>query len=87
MKKHCVIIVCLLVLLAFLLCNLCNRNRKPIIETFNMDSTTEEEITDELAIALFIKDITEEIMNYYSEYNVIKLITNCLKWLDAFYEV
>ena len=68
MKKCRVISVCLLVLLAFLLCNLCNRNRKPIIETFNMGSTTKEEITDELAIALFIKEITKEITGFYSEY-------------------
>lgn len=68
MKKYRVIIACLLILLVFLLFNLCNRNRKLVIETFNMDSTTKEEITDELVIALFIKDITEEIMNFYSEY-------------------
>lgn len=68
MKKYRLIIVCLMILLAFLLFNLCSRNRKPIIETFNMDSITKEEITDELAIALFIEDITEEIMNFYSEY-------------------
>ena len=68
MKKYRLIIVCLLILLVFLLFNLCNRNRKPIIETFNMDSTTKEVIMDELVIALFIEDITEEIMNFYSEY-------------------
>lgn len=68
MKKYRLIIVCLMILLAFLLFNLWSRNRKPIIETFNMDSTTKEEITDELAIALFIEDITEEIINFYSEY-------------------
>ena len=68
MKKYWLIIVCLLILLAFLLFNLCNRNRKSAIETFNVDSITKEEITDELIIALFIEDITEEIMNFYSEY-------------------
>ena len=68
MKKYWLIIVCLLILLAFLLFNLCNRNRKSTIETFNVDSITKEEITDELIIALFIEDITEEIMNFYSEY-------------------
>ncbi len=68
MKKYRIIIVCLLILLVFFLFNLCNRNRKPSIETFHMDSTTTEEITDELVIALFIEDITEEIMNFYSEY-------------------
>lgn len=33
-----------------------------------MDLTTKEEITDELVKALFIEDITKEIMNFYSEY-------------------
>ena len=68
MKKYWLIIVCLLILLAFLLFNLCNRNRKSTIETFNVDSITKEEITGKLIIALFIEDITEEIMNFYSEY-------------------
>ena len=67
MKKYRLIIVCLLILLVFLLFNL-YRNRKPIIETFNMDSTTKEEVTDELVIALFIEDITKEITGFYSEY-------------------
>ncbi len=42
MKKYRLIIVCLLILLIFLLFNL-YWNRKPIIETFNMDSTTKED--------------------------------------------
>ena len=33
-----------------------------------MDSTTKEEITDELVIALFIGDITKEITGFYTEY-------------------
>lgn len=68
MKRYRLIIVCLLMVLAFLLFNLWNRNRKSIMETFNMDLTTKEEITDELVTALFIEDITKEIMNFYSEY-------------------
>lgn len=67
MKKYRLIIVCLLILLVFLLFNL-YRNRKPIIETFNVDSTTKEEITDELVIALFIGDITKAITGFYAEY-------------------
>ncbi|MCM1279934.1 MAG: DUF3888 domain-containing protein [Robinsoniella sp.] len=70
MKKYRLIFVCLLIVLAFLLFNLCNRNRKPIIETFNVDSTTKEDITDELIIALFIEDIAKEAANFYSEYYV-----------------
>lgn len=68
MKKYRLIIVCLLIVLAVLLFNLCHRNRKPIIETFNVDSTTKEDITDELIIALFIEDIAKEAANFYSEY-------------------
>lgn len=48
MKKYRLIIVCLLMVLALLLFNLWNRNRKSILETFNMDLTTKEEITNEL---------------------------------------
>ena len=65
MKRYRLIIACLLILLLF---NICNRNRKSIIETFNADSTTKEEITDELVIALFIEDIANEVTNFYSEY-------------------
>ena len=67
MKKYSLIVVCLLILLAFLLFSL-YRNRKPTIETFNMDLTTKEEITDELVKALLIEDITKEITGFYSEY-------------------
>ena len=67
MKKYRLIIVCLLILPVFLLFNL-YRNRKPTIETFNVGSTTKEEMTEELAIALFIEDITREITGFYSEY-------------------
>jgi len=74
MKKYRLIIACLLIVLAFLLFNLCNRNRKPIIETFNVDSTTKEDITDELVIALFIEDITKEIVNFYSDYYVGEIV-------------
>lgn len=65
MKKYRFITACLLILLAFLLFNIFNRNST--IETFNMDATTKEEITDELVIALFIEDITNEVTNFYSE--------------------
>ena len=59
-EKYRLIIVCLLILLFLLLLNL-YRNRKPIIETFSMDSTTKEEITDELVIVLFIEDIIKQL--------------------------
>ncbi len=58
----------MLILLTFLLFNFSNRSRKSSIETFNVNSTTKEDITDELIIALFIEDITKEIADFYSEY-------------------
>ncbi len=66
MKKCRFITACLLILLAFLLFNIFNRNST--IETFNADAATKEEITDELVIALFIEDITNVVTNFYSEY-------------------
>ncbi len=68
MRKYRLIINGLLILSVFLLFNLCNRNRKTTVETFNMDSATKEEVTDELVIALFIEDITKKVTNFYSEY-------------------
>ena len=66
MKKYRLITACLLILLAFLLFNIFNRNST--IETFNANAATKEEITDELVIALFIEDITNAVTNFYSEY-------------------
>lgn len=68
MKKYRPIIACLLILLDFLMLIICMRNSKSSIETFNVHSSTKEEITDELVIALFIEDITNELTNFYSEY-------------------
>lgn len=39
-----------------------------------MDSTTKEDITDELIIALFVEDIAKETANFYSEYYVGELV-------------
>ena len=68
MKKYRFITACLLILLAFLLFNIFNRNGNSTIETFNMDAATKEEITDELLIALFIEDITNVVTKFKSEY-------------------
>lgn len=68
MKKYRLIIACLLILLVFLLFSILRRNSRSSVETFNVDSTTKEEIIDELVIALFIEDITEEVKSFYSEY-------------------
>ena len=43
MKKYRFITACLLILLAFLLFNIFNRNGNSTIETFNMDAATKEE--------------------------------------------
>lgn len=68
MKKCRFIIVFQLILLASLLFHIFNGNRNLIMETFNVDSTTKEEITDELIIALFMEDITNVVTNFYSGY-------------------
>lgn len=68
MKKYKLIIACLLISLAVSLFNVCKRNNRSCVETFKIESTTKEEMTDELVITLFIEDITEEIKNFYSEY-------------------
>lgn len=68
MKKHKVLTACSLILLAFILLSVYGKDKNPIKETFNVDATTEKEITDELVIALFIKEITDEVTGFYSEY-------------------
>lgn len=68
MKRDRSISVCLLILFAFLVFSVHYRERKSATETFSTDSVTKEEITDELVIALFIKDITDELTGFYSEY-------------------
>lgn len=68
MKRDRSISVCLLILFAFLVFSVHCREREPATETFSTDSVTKEEITDELVIALFIKDITDELTDFYSEY-------------------
>ena len=59
---------CFLILSAFILFSVYGKNKNTIIEAFNVDATTKEEITDELIIALFITEISDEITNFYSEY-------------------
>ena len=68
MKRDRSISVCLLILFAFLVFSVHYRERGPATETFSVHSATKEEITDELVIALFIKDITDELTGFYSGY-------------------
>lgn len=51
-----------------MLFRLCENSKEKYLETFDVNSITEEEITDELVIALFIKEITNEVINHYSKY-------------------
>lgn len=51
-----------------MLFNICAGNRNVIMETFNVGSTTKEEVTDELVIALFIEEIASEVKDFYSNY-------------------
>lgn len=68
-KYKCILlIICLLILLIFLVFHINKKNKSPIVETFSVDSTTKKEITDELVIALFMEKITDEILNFYSEF-------------------
>ncbi len=68
MKQQRVLTAYTLILLAFILLSVYRKDKNPIKETFNVDATTEKEITDELVIALFIKEITDEVTGFYSEY-------------------
>lgn len=66
MKKYILLMVCVLIVMSFLFIFFYEKSRKPVMETFNVDSVTREEITDELIVALFIENITSEITKYYS---------------------
>lgn len=61
-------LVCLLISLALLLVCVFQKKDRGSAETFNVNSVTKEEIKDELIIALFIEDITNEILIFYSQY-------------------
>ncbi len=68
MKKQRVLNACLLILLIFFGFGVYEKNKNLIKETFNVNATTREEITDELVIASFIEEITGEVIDFYSEY-------------------
>ncbi len=73
MKKHKLFCALMGTFLLFLLFDVYEKNKKTAMETFNVNAITEEEITDELIIALFIEDITKEINAFY------------LRWYAAFH--
>ena len=68
MKKYDLLMISMFSLLAFLLFNIYAENRNTIMGTFNVNSTTKGEITDELIIALFVEEITNAVMDFYSDY-------------------
>lgn len=68
MKRYRLLLVCLLISLSVLVFGTHEKNKRTMIETFNVDAKTKGEITEELVIALFIEEITNEIIDFYSEY-------------------
>ena len=73
MKKYKFVFLCYIVLLTLLLFSLWVSNKEQCLETFNINSKSETEITNELIIALFIETITNDITSYYSEYYLGKI--------------
>ena len=67
MRKYLVIAVILILLLGVLLVAYVKR-KQDAVETFHVNATTEDEIKDELIIALFIESITKNVNMFYSEY-------------------
>lgn len=67
MKKYLPITGLLMVLLLLLL-SIYGKNKDTLMAVFNVNAKTEEEITDELIIALFVDNIRNDILNFYSEY-------------------
>lgn len=68
MKKCRSLTACLMILAVFLLFNAYGKSKNLILETFNINSTSKEEVTSELVIAFFIEEITNEVTDFYSEY-------------------
>ena len=67
MRKRLSIAVLFILLLGVLL-TVYVKKRQDTFETFSVSATTEEEIKDELIIAIFIESITNNINKFYSEY-------------------
>ena len=67
MRKRFAIVVLFILLLGVLL-TVYVKKRQDTFETFSVSATTEEEIKDELIIAIFMESITNNIYKFYSEY-------------------
>lgn len=66
MKKYRFIAVSLLMLV--LLSGMCFKRRQDFVQTFSVSAVTEEEIKDELIIAVFIDGVRKYVLDYYSEF-------------------
>lgn len=58
----------LLILLSILLLAMHDKKKPEGMQTFNVNAVTEDEIKDELIIALFVESITENVNHFYSEF-------------------
>lgn len=66
MKKYQCITVFLLMLV--LLSGMCLKSKQDFVQTFSVNAVTEDEIKDELIIAIFIDSIRKYAVDYYSEF-------------------
>ncbi|MCH5345267.1 MAG: DUF3888 domain-containing protein [Acetatifactor sp.] len=67
MRKILVTAALLVILFVFLL-GVFWKEKQNSVETFSVDAVTEDEIKDELIIAVFISSITKYVNNFYSEF-------------------
>ena len=67
MRKSRFTVTLLMILFAFLF-GVLWKEQESSVETFSVKAVTEDEIKDELIIALFIDSITKHVKNYYSEF-------------------
>ena len=58
----------LLILLSILLLAMHDKKKPEGMPTFSVNAVTEDEIEDELLIALFVKSITKYVDHFYSEF-------------------
>ena len=58
----------LLILLSLMLLALHDKKKPEGMQTFSVDAVTEDEIENELIIALFIESITKNVNHFYAEF-------------------
>lgn len=67
MRKSRFTVTLLMILFAFLF-GVFWKEQESSVETYSVSALTEDEIKDELIIALFINSITKHVKDYYSEF-------------------